>query len=101
VHETQHMAIGASSNDRYITVCKSTNTNAHAPQQYQIRTRQPNLELPTTFQTSKPPSQLSQYALYAAAALSALSVIGHTQMGFELVYPSLRTVKAGSKDRGA
>ena len=47
------------------------------------------------------PSQLSQYALYAAAAISAVSVVGHTQMGFELVFPSLRTVKAGPRDHGA
>jgi hypothetical protein len=45
------------------------------------------------------PFQLAQYALYSAAAISAVSVVGHTQMGFELVFPSLR--KAGEKDKGA
>lgn len=45
------------------------------------------------------PSQLAQYALYSAAAISVASVVGHTQMGFEVVFPSLR--KAGEKDKGA
>jgi hypothetical protein len=45
------------------------------------------------------PSQLAQYALYSAAAISVASVVGHTHKGFEMVFPSLR--KAGEKDKGA
>jgi len=50
-------------------------------------------------------SQLSQYVLYAAAAISTASVAGYTQMGYEVVFPSLRriTVTATGKthDDGA
>jgi hypothetical protein len=51
------------------------------------------------------PSQLSQYLLYTAASISAASVAGHTQMGYEVVFPSLKriTVTAAGKkhDDGA
>ncbi|KAL6699726.1 hypothetical protein J3F84DRAFT_361578 [Trichoderma pleuroticola] len=36
------------------------------------------------------PSSSSSLLLYAAAALSAVSVAGHMQMGLDLVFPSLR-----------
>jgi len=45
-----------------------------------------------------PPSQLAQYALYAASAISAGSIAGHTQMGYEVVLPSLRRLITGKKD---
>jgi hypothetical protein len=38
-----------------------------------------------------PPSKFARYALYAASFLSAISVAGHTQMGFDVVFPSLRS----------
>jgi hypothetical protein len=43
------------------------------------------------------PSQLTQYALYAASAITAGSVAGHTQMGFEVVFPSLRRIPLAPK----
>lgn len=47
-----------------------------------------------------PPSNNAKYALYAASFLSAVSVAGHTQMGFDVVFPSLKS-KVDANDRGA
>jgi hypothetical protein len=44
------------------------------------------------------PSLLAQYALYAASAISAASIAGHTQMGYEVVLPSLKRLVAGKKE---
>ncbi|RDW77827.1 hypothetical protein BP6252_05880 [Coleophoma cylindrospora] len=46
------------------------------------------------------PSKLARYALYAASLLSAVSVAGHTQMGFDVVFPSLSS-KLALNDHGA
>lgn len=45
------------------------------------------------------PSTLAQILLYFAAGTSALTILGHTKMGHDLVFPSLK--KAGPKDPGA
>ncbi|TAQ87442.1 hypothetical protein B7494_g4247 [Chlorociboria aeruginascens] len=47
-----------------------------------------------------PPSKLSRYALYTASFLSVVSIAGHTQMGFEVVFPSLSS-KLALNDAGA
>jgi hypothetical protein len=45
------------------------------------------------------PSTLAQILLYFAAGTSALTALGHTKMGYDLVFPSLK--KCGPKDNGA
>jgi hypothetical protein len=45
------------------------------------------------------PSTLSQILLLFAGTTSALTVLGHTKMGYDLVFPSLK--KCGPKDKGA
>lgn len=47
-----------------------------------------------------PPSTLAQCALYTASFISAISVAGHTQMGFDVVFPSLSN-KLALHDHGA
>lgn len=37
-----------------------------------------------------PPSKLAQLGFYTASFLNAVSVAGHTQVGFDVVFPSLR-----------
>lgn len=46
------------------------------------------------------PSSLSSGLLYTAAAVSALTVLGHTKMGYDEVFPSLKNLAAAG-DIGA
>lgn len=46
------------------------------------------------------PPNLPRYALYAASFPSAVSVAGHTQMGFDIVFPSLSS-RLAVNDHGA
>jgi hypothetical protein len=47
-------------------------------------------------------SSLSSTLLYTASLLSALTVAGHSKMGFDTVFPSLTKVPAGGlRDLGA
>ena len=47
------------------------------------------------------PTQLSQLLLYINAGLSALTVLGHTKMGYDVVFPSLqRGSSGGAKGKG-
>ncbi|PBP28139.1 hypothetical protein BUE80_DR000893 [Diplocarpon rosae] len=45
------------------------------------------------------PSMLASTLLYLAAATSTATAVGHTKMGYDLVFPALR--RLGLKDRGA
>lgn len=45
------------------------------------------------------PSTLAQILLYLAAAASSTTALGHTKMGYDVVFPALK--KLGVKDKGA
>lgn len=47
------------------------------------------------------PSSLSSNLLYTAAGISALTVLGHTKMGYDVVFPSLKNLAAGDIGAGS